>query len=382
MNGTPTPNTTDLSFSFHSLHSKGTPQSEISQNLSISSGSGVKTGIGSSSVEGGAAVDTGKKQDDVKLPTSSLDSGTMKVLSPASLASPSSGKTTCRPAPDKDSTINGANNSQLHSAASPPVQRPTHISIPATPHFDLAQSETLQSTSTTSPRTNDTGPIASPLTLFDNSFSRSNGYNANIYDFVPGISSTKSSHPHHTKNNSVPDFSSNLSILVVDDDGVTRMMMERLLRRQGCEVTTAENGRVALELILGDVWDPDMLELEDTVGSVPESGVGERQSKDHSRAGSRSHSRTISLSESVPPDLATSGLPSSKSGTLTSDQGPGIISRAISQGSDQSQSTVPDIPRFAVVFLDNSMPILSGQRTVEILRRLRRRDFVVGLTGK
>ncbi|KAJ3930993.1 MAG: hypothetical protein NXY57DRAFT_897033 [Lentinula lateritia] len=336
----------------------GTPQSEISQNLSISSGSGVKTGIGSSSVEGGAAVDTGKKQDDVKLPTSSLDSGTMKVLSPASLASPSSGKTTCRPAPDKDSTINGANNSQLHSAASPPVQRPTHISIPATPHFDLAQSETLQSTSTTSPRTNDTGPIASPLTLFDNSFSRSNGYNANIYDFVPGISSTKSSHPHHTKNNSVPDFSSNLSILVVDDDGVTRMMMERLLRRQGCEVTTAENGRVALELILGDV-----------------------QSKDHSRAGSRSHSRTISLSESVPPDLATSGLPSSKSGTLTSDQGPGIISRAISQGSDQSQSTVPDIPRFAVVFLDNSMPILSGQRTVEILRRLRRRDFVVGLTG-
>ncbi|KAJ3862445.1 hypothetical protein EV359DRAFT_45149 [Lentinula novae-zelandiae] len=226
-------------------------------NLSIGSGSGVKTGIGSSSVEGGAAVDTGKKQDDVKLPTSSLDSGTMKVLSPASLASLSSGKTTGCPAPDKDSTINGANNSQLNSAASPPVQRPTHISIPATPHFDLAHS--------------------------------------------------------------------NLSILVVDDDGVTRMMMERLLRRQGCEVTTAENGRVALELILGDGWDPDMLELEDT--------------------------------------------------------GPGIISRAISQGSDQSQSTVPDIPRFAVVFLDNSMPILSGQRTVEILRRLRRRDFVVGLTG-
>ncbi|KAF8825455.1 hypothetical protein HHX47_DHR6000052 [Lentinula edodes] len=381
MNGTPTPNTTDLSFSFHSLHSKGTPQSEISQNLSIGSGSGVKTGIGSSSVEGGAAVDTGKKQDEVKLPTSSLDSGTMTILSPASLASLNSGNTTSRPAPDKDSTINGVNNSQLNSAVSHPVQRPTHISIPATPHFDLANSETLQSTSTTSPRTNDTGHISSPLTLFDNSFSRSNGYNANIYDFVPGISSTKSSHPHHTKNNSVSDFSSNLSVLVVDDDGVTRMMMERLLRRQGCEVTTAENGRVALELILGDGWDPDLLELEDTVGPVPEPGVGERQSRDHSRAGSRSHSRTISLSESVPPDLATSGLPSSKSGTLTLDQGPGIISRAISQGSDQSQSTVPDLPRFAVVFLDNSMPVLSGQRTVEILRRLRRRDFVVGLTG-
>ncbi|KAJ4475940.1 hypothetical protein C8J55DRAFT_122199 [Lentinula edodes] len=380
MNGTPTPNTTDLSFSFHSLHSKGTPQSEISQNLSIGSGSGVKTGIGSSSVEGGAAVDTGKKQDEMKLPASSLDSGTT-ILSPASLASLNSGNTTSHPPLHEDFAINGASTSHLNTAASPPVQRPTHISIPATPHFDLAESETLQSISTTSPRTNNTSPIASPLTLFDNSFSRSNGYNANIYDFVPGVSSTKSPHPHHTKNNSVTDFSSSLSILVVDDDGVTRMMMDRLLRRQGCDVTTAENGRVALELILGDEWDPDMLELEDTVGSVPGSGVGDKQSRDHSRAGSRSHSRTISLSENVTPDLTTSGLPSSKSGTLTLDQGLGLISRAISQGSDQSQLTVPDLPRFAVIFLDNSMPVLSGQRTVEILRRLRRRDFVVGLTG-
>ncbi|KAJ3873029.1 hypothetical protein F5051DRAFT_338320 [Lentinula edodes] len=324
----------------------GTPQSEISQNLSIGSGSGVKTGIGSSSVEGGAAVDTGKKQDEMKLPASSLDSGTT-ILSPASLASLNSGNTTSHPPLHEDFAINGASTSHLNTAASPPVQRPTHISIPATPHFDLAESETLQSIFTTSPRTNDTGPIASPLTLFDNSFSRSNGYNANIYDFVPGVSSTKSPHPHHTKNNSVTDFSSSLSILVVDDDGVTRMMMDRLLRRQGCDVTTAENGRVALELILGD----------------------------------ESHSRTISLSENVTPDLTTSGLPSSKSGTLTLDQGLGLISRAISQGSDQSQSTVPDLPKFAVVFLDNSMPVLSGQRTVEILRRLRRRDFVVGLTG-
>ncbi|KAJ3889943.1 hypothetical protein GG344DRAFT_50604 [Lentinula edodes] len=218
----------------------GTPQSEISQNLSIGSGSGVKTGIGSSSVEGGAAVDTGKKKDEIKLPASSLDSGTT-ILSPASLASLNSGNTTSHPPLHEDFAINGASTSHLNTAAP---------------------------------------------------------------------------HPHHTKNNSVTDFSSSLSILVVDDDGVTRMMMDRLLRRQGCDVTTAENGRVALELILGDEWDPDMLELEDTVSSVPGSG-----------------------------------------------------------------STVPDLPRFAVVFLDNSMPVLSGQRTVEILRRLRRRDFVVGLTG-
>ncbi|KAJ3879206.1 hypothetical protein F5051DRAFT_438945 [Lentinula edodes] len=358
MNGTPTPNTTDLAFSFHSLHSKGTPQSEISQNLSLGSGSGVKTGIGSSSVEGGAAVDTGKKQDEVKLPTSSLDSGTMKVSSPASLASLSSGKTTCRPTLDKNSTINGANNSQLNGAASPPVQRPTHISIRATPHFDLAESKTLQSNSTTSPRTDDTGLIASPLTLFNNSFSLQTAIMPTSMILFPASPPPKALTLIIPRTILYQNFSSNLSTLVVDDDGVTRMMMERPLRRQGCEVTTAENRRVALESIWGDGWDLDMLKLEDTVGSVPESRVGERQPRDHSRAGSKSPSWTISLSESVPPDLATSGLPSSKSGT-----------------------SVPDLPRFAVVFIDNSMPILNGQRTVEILRRLRRRDFVVGLTG-
>ncbi|KAJ3756009.1 Tco5, signal transduction HAMP domain histidine kinase [Lentinula raphanica] len=166
-----------------------------------------------------------------------------------------------------------------------PTQRPTHIPIPAAPHWELAQSDTLRSTTISADTPDGPVPIASPLTLFDDSFSR------------PG-----------------------LSVLVVDDDGITRMMMERLLRRQGCEVTTAENGRIALELMLGDEWNTDISES----------------------------TRANNMSED-------------------SDQ----FLQPMSSG----------LSKFAVVFLDNSMPVLSGLKTIEILRRLRRKDFVVGLTG-
>jgi CheY-like chemotaxis protein len=37
--------------------------------------------------------------------------------------------------------------------------------------------------------------------------------------------------------------------------------------------------------------------------------------------------------------------------------------------------------RFAVVFLDNQMPVMSGLSMVGKLREARRSDFVVGVTG-
>jgi osomolarity two-component system, sensor histidine kinase SLN1 len=45
-----------------------------------------------------------------------------------------------------------------------------------------------------------------------------------------------------------------LSVLIVDDDEVTRRMMSRLLSRFGCKTAVAENGRIALEMILGSDW--------------------------------------------------------------------------------------------------------------------------------
>lgn len=91
-------------------------------------------------------------------------------------------------------------------------------------------------------------------------------------------------------------------VLVVDDDLLTRMLMKRMLTRMGCDVTTAENGELALEQIL----------------------------------------------QSKPPEDTTSE-------------------------SDQK--------RFAVVFMDNQMPVLSGLKTIARLRELGRTDFVVGVTG-
>ncbi|KAF8308343.1 hypothetical protein DL93DRAFT_2171193 [Clavulina sp. PMI_390] len=43
--------------------------------------------------------------------------------------------------------------------------------------------------------------------------------------------------------------------LVVDDDPLTRRLMERMLQRIGCVVDTAENGQMALDMILGDAKD-------------------------------------------------------------------------------------------------------------------------------
>jgi len=82
-----------------------------------------------------------------------------------------------------------------------------------------------------------------------------------------------------------------LRVLVVDDDAMTRTMMSRLLTRLGCNVSTAENGEIALEMVLGG-------------------------------------------------------------------------------------------GRFAVVFLDNQMPVMSGLEMVSKLREIGRDDFVVGVTGQ
>ncbi|KAI0628055.1 hypothetical protein C8Q77DRAFT_1245956 [Trametes polyzona] len=114
-------------------------------------------------------------------------------------------------------------------------------------------------------------------------------------------------------------YESKLNVLVVDDDPLTRKLMSRMLRRIGCKVTTAENGEVALDLIL--------------------HGHAQRET------------------------------PSSE------DTGSGGLSmEGMAFGSS-------DEYRYAVVFLDNQMPVLSGLEAVAKLRQMGRKDFVVGVTG-
>ncbi|KAK1232367.1 hypothetical protein PQX77_004489 [Marasmius sp. AFHP31] len=108
-----------------------------------------------------------------------------------------------------------------------------------------------------------------------------------------------------------------LNVLVVDDDPMTRTLMKRLLERLGCNVTTAENGAIALKLLL---------------------------SQDESTPG------------------------------VETDDWDGVSERRISDSLSRNQ--------FACIFLDNQMPVMSGLKVVEELRKVRgRRDFVVGVTG-
>ncbi|KAG7094161.1 hypothetical protein E1B28_007772 [Marasmius oreades] len=126
------------------------------------------------------------------------------------------------------------------------------------------------------------------------------------------------------------EFDPGLPVLVVDDDKVTRMMMARMLTRLGCHVSVAENGEVALKTILDAQFTPSLMKsifFENQSGVFYETGDETSQ----------------------PPE------------SPVVDNGP--------------------LAKFAVVFLDNQMPLLSGIRTVEILRKMGRKDYVIGLTG-
>jgi len=82
---------------------------------------------------------------------------------------------------------------------------------------------------------------------------------------TPGSNSTKSTHtpsplsnqgfqPASISPQEAPCPEDQIHVLVVDDDKLTRTLMQRLMERLGCAVTTAENGEIALKILLED-WD-------------------------------------------------------------------------------------------------------------------------------
>ncbi|KZO98776.1 hypothetical protein CALVIDRAFT_596401 [Calocera viscosa TUFC12733] len=116
-----------------------------------------------------------------------------------------------------------------------------------------------------------------------------------------------------------------LPVLVVDDDMLTRRLMARMLTRIGCSVELAENGQVALDCLIGP----------------------------------GAHSQAVSGRKL-----------SSSTGTL------------LTPGSEHSTEPIMiDDNKYAVVFLDNQMPLYSGVQVVDYLRTLGRTTFVVGVTG-
>jgi len=137
--------------------------------------------------------------------------------------------------------------------------------------------------------------------------------------------------PPSPGNAGAADITPELPVLVVDDDRVTRMLMQRMLERLKCVVTTAVNGQQALELI-AEVSDSQCM---DTPGSNRVEYFPD----------GRLASSSVNQGMGAP---LTPGMPESK---------------------------------FAVVFLDNQMPVLSGVEMVRKLRGLGRKDLIVGVTG-
>ncbi|CAE6529714.1 unnamed protein product [Rhizoctonia solani] len=122
-----------------------------------------------------------------------------------------------------------------------------------------------------------------------------------------------------------------LRVLVVDDDSLTRRLMTRMLTRLGCTVENAENGQIALDMLLAPLPTPQSQRTQSSAG-FPSP-----------------------LSASMEQSTPASGAPWS--------------------GWEYGES------KYDIVFLDNHMPICSGVEVARRLRQLDRKDFVVGVTG-
>lgn len=62
-----------------------------------------------------------------------------------------------------------------------------------------------------------------------------------------------------------------------------------------------------------------------------------------------------------------------------SSDGSGNVGPILEQKREELEYTAEG--KFAVIFLDNQMPVLSGLKAVEKLRELGRKDLIVGVTG-
>lgn len=184
--------------------------------------------------------------------------------------------------------------------------RPTYVPIPS-PRMFMPDSKIT-------PATSDSG--SSAMAQFDSGLRQRQTPSSVVPpDTTDAVGSTR---PYDGK----------LRALVVDDDLVTRRLMQKMLTRLGCDVVVAENGYEAVTSVIGyeiphDLPSPDAF-------SLPGDDLEEHLEL--------SDMLKVSEQERVPHD-------------------------------------------YDVIFLDNRMPIMSGFEAVAALRRLGRDELVVGVTG-
>nr|GAT57971.1 histidine kinase [Mycena chlorophos] len=128
-----------------------------------------------------------------------------------------------------------------------PTGRPTYLPMPSPKRF-MKDAHPTSSTNTSGISSNSNA--SSPLIAFDTAFQG-----------IPASSSSLS----------LP-FDPGLSVLIVDDDLVTRKVMQRMLTRLGCVVQTAENGQSAL-VALGAIETPASETSNQSRGPILERAV-------------------------------------------------------------------------------------------------------------
>ena len=160
-----------------------------------------------------------------------------------------------------------------------------------------------------------------------------------------------------------------LKVLVVDDDTLTRKLMSRMMQRLGCEVETAENGKIALDMILA----------APPPGAVLPAG----RDDETSLADSESPRGSPSLARVADFDAAERGMGNGGvvGGVLKHGGSRRGGKRVGLPGPPDSAYGVDAYQHYAIVFLDNQMPVCSGVQVVQKLRQLGRDDLVVGVTA-
>ncbi|KAH9479237.1 putative histidine kinase 1 [Psilocybe cubensis] len=186
-----------------------------------------------------------------------------------------------------------------------PIRRPTYVQLPSPKKFTMDEENDGQQPLPTE----SAGSSYSQHSSDSKSFNNLKMFDSNFMRGSPSASFT------------ALNIEPGMPVLVVDDDQLTRTLMKRILTRLGCTVSCAENGEVALEMILGQ---------KIALGSTPSSDA-------------------------------------------SGNAGP-ILEQ-------QQEQPVFDEGKYAVVFLDNQMPVMSGLKVVEKMRELGRTDFIVGVTG-
>lgn len=189
------------------------------------------------------------------------------------------------------------------------IQRPTFVQLPSPMQFSDDTTFPTPSILHTSPISSNSESSASMLALFDATHVRGS--------------------PSSLNSGMNLELTAKMSVLVVDDDILTRALMKRILIRLRCRVSVAENGEIAMAMIL----------RQHTQASAPSSD------------GRKADTKLM----------------------LEQDAGSSPVS---------SPNKLFDEYKYAVIFLDNQMPVMSGLEVVAKLREMGRRDFVVGVTGK